>query len=359
MSTERKKYLSTRLGLAIVLISLIASSCIVAAYADTTLFDNQGTGYWTVYNGGSGGLKATISTSTSVVHSGASSSLELSISPGASSVVGFYHVFSPTVDWSSYGSITFWLYGQNSGGYVYFVVFDKTDTYYLDILQDNFVGWKQFTLNFTTCFSSGTVDLSNIYAIEFAFGEPAPSTLYLDQMVLVTSSSPSASPSPSPAPSSSASPSQTPAPSGIVFFPPEPTPIVFPSVTPASATAKPTPVPGSPVNLNVYVVNGTTPVTDGVVTVGAASVSLNSSGIAFFSDLVASRLYDLTVVVNGVKVYDNTAFVVPASGAFTVNVASKSSAGPSSYVLSLVLIVIVIIAFITASLVVLLRRAKR
>jgi uncharacterized membrane protein len=85
-------------------------------------------------------------------------------------------------------------------------------------------------------------------------------------------------------------------------------------------------------------------VTDGVVTVGASSVSLNSSGIAFFSDLVAARVYHMSVVVNGVTVYDNNVFVVPASGVFTVNLAVKSSPGISWVLLAgLVLIAVVII----------------
>ncbi len=357
MSDSRKNHIIIRVALTVILVGIITSSFVFLAFADTTLFNDQGVSNWAVYNGGSGKLSATISTSTTIVHSGASSSLELSIVSGTSGVVGFYHTFDPLAVWSSYTGLSFWLYGSNSGGYIYFVLFDKTGNYYLVIILDNFAGWKQFTLNFATGLSSGTVNLANIYAMEFSFGNPAPSMLYLDQIVLIggssTTSTPTASPTPSPTTSATTSPiaspsptsstsssTPTPTPKGIIFFPPEPTPIAFPSVTPSPVTKKSTPIPGSPINLAVYVVNGSTQVTDGVVALGASSVSLNSSGIAYFSDLVASRLYHLSVVVNGVKVYDDESFVVPASEAFTVNLAAKNSAGISLSVLGGLIIVV-------------------
>lgn len=369
MSNGRKNLVKSSITLTIVLASLVASSLILTAFADTTIFDNQGAAYWTVYNNGeSGMLAASINTSNSVVHSGASSSLELMISSGANAVVGFYHVYSPTVDWSSYSGISFWLYGSNSNGYIYFVVFDKNYHYYLDIIKDNFVGWQQFTLDFATVFASGSVDLSNIYAMEFSFGNPAPSTLYLDQIVLTggPSATPSASPSTSPTSSPTTSPtvspnsSPTPAPTkGVIFFPPEPTPITFSSASPTYSTAKPTPVPGSSLSLAVYVVNGTTPVTDGVVTVGATSVSLNSSGIAFFNDLVAARIYHISIVVNGVKVYDNAAFAIPASETFTANLAPKNAPGIFwAEIVSILVVAVVVIIAIILVIIILRKRAK-
>ena len=186
-------------ALAIVLLGLVASSFILTAFADTTLFDDQGTNFWSVYNGGSGSIVATITTETSVVHSG-SSSLKQVISPGTYGIVGFCHIFSPPVVWSTYSGVSFWLYGSNSGWWINFVIFDKNANDYLDMIQDNFNGWKQFTLNFADAFSSGNVDLANIYAVEFAFGNPAPAQLYVDQMVLIGGSSPSPSSNPSPSP---------------------------------------------------------------------------------------------------------------------------------------------------------------
>ena len=205
MNPLNGKRAKSSFALTILILCLLTSSFILQAFADSTLFDDQGTSFWTVENSNSGSgpssIAATITTDTSVVHSG-SSSLKQVITAGTYKTVGFYHVFSPNADWSTVTGVSFWLHGSNSGTSISFDIIDQNRNYYADLIQDNFNGWQQFTLNFATAPSVGAVDLKNISIIEFAFTSPAPPILYVDQMVLIGASTPSPSPSPSTNPSS-------------------------------------------------------------------------------------------------------------------------------------------------------------
>ena len=236
MNSLNGKRAKSSFALTILILCLLTSSFIIPAFADITLFDDQGTSFWSIYNNGSGSIVGTITTDTSFVHSG-SSSLKQVITAGTYQTVGFYHVFNPNADWSTATGVSFWLYGSSSGTYISFDIIDQNHNYYAKLIQDNFNGWKQFTLNFATASSSGTVDLKNINIIEFAFTSPAPPILYLDQMVLIGASAPTPSPSPSanPSPSPTVSPTARPSPSTKPTAAPSPS--THPTASPSPSTS--------------------------------------------------------------------------------------------------------------------------
>ncbi len=266
MNPVNGKRAKSSFALTILLLCLLTSSFILPAFADTALFDDQGTSFWTAHNGGTGSIAATITTDTSVVHSGSSqpktSDYRRSL-PNRRLLSCLY----PNVDWSASTGVSFWLYGSNSGTWINFDILDKNNNYYSDPIQDNFNGWQQFTLNFATAFSSGNVDLKNINIIEFAFSSPAPAILYVDQMTLINaytqspSPSPSANPSPSPTVSSTAStspsthPTASPSQSTIPTSSPKitSTPTTTTASNPTSKTsqtASPQPTSSTPIPTN-------------------------------------------------------------------------------------------------------------
>jgi hypothetical protein len=174
----------------LVLFFCISSLILMASSEEYTeskaVFDDQGTSFWSVYRNGTGTLSVAISNDTSIKQSG-ESSLKQVIAKGSYYTVGFYHIYEPTADWSAYYGLSFWVYGSNSKGYVSFVVFDKSGEDYLYIIRDDFSGWKQFTLDFSTCFKTGDVNLTSIFALEFAFSDPAPKQIYVDNLLLLGS----------------------------------------------------------------------------------------------------------------------------------------------------------------------------
>ncbi len=119
---------------------------------------------------------------------------------------GFNHSFSEngewvSQDWSAYDGLRFWLYGNNTGGTIQVEIFDNqalgsmgdsAERYYTRI-TDDYTGWKQFHLPFST-FQRRTdwqpggapadgLNLTEVSA--YSFGLPAgtgPQTLYLDQV---------------------------------------------------------------------------------------------------------------------------------------------------------------------------------
>lgn len=86
----------------------------------------------------------------------------LQLDVDAADFAGFVHVFEgPTGntlaprDWSGYGALTFWLYGQNTGNTLYIDVLDNrgsTGTYPFELwttdFADDFSGWQQLSFAF-------------------------------------------------------------------------------------------------------------------------------------------------------------------------------------------------------------------
>lgn len=90
--------------------------------------------------------------------------LQLDLTIGAGQWAGFSHAFTNadtnawlSQDWSSFEGICFWLYGNNTGGTLFFDVIenrnpgstrDDAERWSVDI-PDNFTGWKFFQLPFS------------------------------------------------------------------------------------------------------------------------------------------------------------------------------------------------------------------
>jgi cell division septation protein DedD len=346
------------LALAVLLVSSAAQPTFAA---DSVLFDDQGTSYWSVYTGGNGNLSASIANETTTVLSG-QSSLKGVISPGQHQTVGFYHRFNETQDFSAFNSICFWLYGSNSGAWVTFALLDSSNNNIAKLINDNFTGWYFFVLDLKNFEfrSSDSFTLSRVYLIEFAFSSPAPNQIYVDQLSLRTdvpqetsAPSPTASSTPTTAPTPSISPtSPTPHPSPSTTPTATPTPIPF---TPSPTTTPiytPTPSPseeptGEP--LIIHVTNGTIPVTKGVVNIGSSSSPIENSGDAIFNDISTGGSYHLWIVVDDVTVYNNESFSIAGGNYFNINIGQEPESqisGSSSNLWEQVLLIGVIVAVI-------------
>ncbi len=90
--------------------------------------------------------------------------LQVDLTIGSGQWAGYTHAFTNSAadtwvsqDWSSYVGVSFWLYGRNSGGTLYFDIAenrnpgsttDDAERWSVDI-PDNFDGWKFFTIPFS------------------------------------------------------------------------------------------------------------------------------------------------------------------------------------------------------------------
>ncbi len=121
---------------------------------------------------------------------------------------GFSHVFNDgskwtTADWRPYNALSFWLYGNDTGGTIQVEIFDNrnpdrsgdtAERFYYRIL-DNYTGWQQFTIPFelfqrrTDFQPDGApddglgLDAVSGYAMGFPVGT-GPQTAYVDDVGL-------------------------------------------------------------------------------------------------------------------------------------------------------------------------------
>ncbi|GAA0857343.1 carbohydrate binding domain-containing protein [Aliiglaciecola litoralis] len=126
----------------------------------------------------------------------------LSVSLPASVYAGVGHTLGAAQDWSQSPTITFWLYGNNSGNELSFNLVDRDSNGLTEVwispFFDNFVGWKNIEIgldNFARAsFSNigdGVLNTENIeewsfYAETRDGGGVTPATYFLDDMKLVS-----------------------------------------------------------------------------------------------------------------------------------------------------------------------------
>lgn len=121
---------------------------------------------------------------------------------------GFTHAFTDgtvwtSMDWTDYNALSFWIYGGNTGGTVQIDLFDNrsadvpgdTAERYFFRIQDDFTGWRQFTIPFAlferrTDWQPGGAPNDGLGLDQvsgYAFGFPAgvgAQTMLLDQVAL-------------------------------------------------------------------------------------------------------------------------------------------------------------------------------
>lgn len=108
---------------------------------------------------------ATTSTPPASVPGASAGNTVLRMDVETTNFAGFVHVFQDTAvsslaprDWSSFGAMTFWLYGNNTGNEMYIDVLDNRDpgpfgnSYPFEIwtsnFNDDFSGWRQLSFAF-------------------------------------------------------------------------------------------------------------------------------------------------------------------------------------------------------------------
>lgn len=123
---------------------------------------------------------------------------------------GFTHAFTDgrewtSMDWTAYNALSFWLYGNNTGGQIQIDLFDNrrrnvpgdTAERFFYRISDDYAGWRQFTIPFslfqrrTDWQPNGAPDdgLGLNRVSGYAFGFPAgvgAQTAYLDHVGLAT-----------------------------------------------------------------------------------------------------------------------------------------------------------------------------
>jgi hypothetical protein len=103
--------------------------------------------FWTAAGWGTGSLAIpTLADDTGVVKRG-NNSLKIDVGSGTYAAWQIYHDYVPTVDWSPYDFLSFWWYGQNSGGNLRVWIYtpDAASGYYWDIRED-WLGWRRVVI---------------------------------------------------------------------------------------------------------------------------------------------------------------------------------------------------------------------
>jgi hypothetical protein len=242
MIRKRSATLAAVLLLLVILATVLAQAQTNIVYGQVTplvIYDDEGTAFWTAYNGGgNGSLIASVANETGVVMSG-SSSIKATVTSGPYKNAGVYHYYSPVVDWSAYNTISFWMKGSNSGYYITFAIFAPTGNNLITLIHDNFTTWQSYTFDLNEnnnqeghIYTTGNPNMSRIETIEFAFNFSA--TVYIDRMVLtyVPLVTPTSTPT--------AAPTTTPTPTSTPTSTPTQPPTTSPNPTPSPSTNPPT-----------------------------------------------------------------------------------------------------------------------
>lgn len=159
----------------------------------------------------SGSGTATIATTSAPpvsVPGAAAGNTVLQMNVETADFAGFVHVFENTAtktlapqDWSSYGAMTLWLYGNNTGNDLYIDVLDNygaTNFYPFEIwtssFKDDFSGWKKLSFAFAGLtrkeIGNGApndgLGLTAVHgwALGAALGTNGPQTYYVDDVRL-------------------------------------------------------------------------------------------------------------------------------------------------------------------------------
>ena len=289
----KNKKIITLTTLALLFSAFALTIASVQGVSPVVIFDDQGTAFWSAFNNGTGSLGITVANETSIVQTGVSS-LKAVITSGSYQDVAFYHIYSPTADWSAYNVISFWLHGSNSGQYITLLFFGPTTSdYSATLIRDNFVGWQNYAFDLNAnitypgyFFKVGNPDLSKVAGIQFAF--TAAGTVYIDRMILDIAPTPTPTPTITPTPVPTATPTPV---------PPTPTPTPTTTLTP-TPTATPTPIPSTPTPIQTSTPTPTqTPTASPPPAVTSSPEPSNNGAMAFLVDNLLWIIATIIVVI--------------------------------------------------------------
>ena len=148
-----------------------------------TLYDDQAS-FWTTSSGGTGSINISVAQQTGTVYSG-KYALKYQTVAGTKAWVEIYHNYSPTQNWSGFGSLSIWWYGQNTGAveYVHVLGPDWVSGFGSHFV-DNFKGWKKVTLPLSSFTSTGSPSWADVKQIQISTATSTKTTWYLDDVTL-------------------------------------------------------------------------------------------------------------------------------------------------------------------------------
>ena len=159
----------------------IVRKYIVNNWTSATLFDDDGTAFWTLTKTGSGSFDYTASLDTVNFKSGVNSYL-VTKTAGAFISASALKQYSPTVDFSTFTNLELWYYGANDANVVHIVLWcpNYANRYHYQF-TDNFNGWHFFNLTYPGSMSAiGSPVKSTIGAVEFY---SMIDTIRMDQLI--------------------------------------------------------------------------------------------------------------------------------------------------------------------------------
>lgn len=133
----------------------------------TVVYDDADASFWSSTTNGAGSIGVpVISNSTDVVVEG-DISVNVTVGAGAGQYWIFYHTYGSPVDWSSYGCLSFWFYGYNSGTTMRLILYSGDGGFYFD-WSDSYSGWKHIVVPFELMSEWGsTNNFNSISEINF------------------------------------------------------------------------------------------------------------------------------------------------------------------------------------------------
>ena len=117
------------------------------------------------------------------------SSLEMAVGAGSYSKVGALHHYGADEDWSGYGGISIWLYGQNTGYTRNLGIWASDSSNKLEYaFVDDWSGWSRMVVSFGDMQASGSPDLA---AVRRVYTTIVPGGVYdwyidLTELIMIT-----------------------------------------------------------------------------------------------------------------------------------------------------------------------------
>ncbi|MGD9131077.1 MAG: hypothetical protein PVH73_05835 [Candidatus Bathyarchaeota archaeon] len=162
-----------------VLMTVDAASSDLFKRGEFQIVDEAPISFWEETRRGDGDFDFNLTMDDSVANGG-NSSLKVQIIPGHYSRISLIHWFSSPRDWSSYKSISFSCCGSGTKQLWSLILYmpDRLSQFHYTLVDD-FIGWKEISINFNEFNVVGLPNLTTIEGIELRTFPAAASSLWL------------------------------------------------------------------------------------------------------------------------------------------------------------------------------------
>ena len=148
-----------------------------------TVYDDEING-WGSGSSGSGSYSVTNGDETKMVASGVRSARG-AVAAGTAKTVWINILYTPSQkNWSDYGYMGLFLYGNDSDDTFYIRIIDSAVNSAYYPITDNFSGWKWFILNLGEPSTDEGIDWTDIWTVRIQVDPSSVYTFYVDKMII-------------------------------------------------------------------------------------------------------------------------------------------------------------------------------